>query len=588
MHCCGRNTNARVFSSTRRLSGRVLLLAMFVAASSDRPLSADRVPEDARNQVATRSEPVAIVRVDAAHPDAAFQPVWNYFGADEPNYVYAAHGRQLLRELAAMSPEPVYVRLHNLLTSGDGTASLKWGSTGVYTEDADGTCHFHWEITDRIFDALVASGARPLVEVGFMPEALSTHPQPYRHTFPAGPVFTGWSYPPTDEAKWSALVMAWVTHLRSRYGEQAERDWLWEVWNEPDIDYWHGTPEQYNRLYDISAAAIRRVLPHAQVGGPEVTGVHSGWSEAFLRQFLEHCQGGVNAATAGKGAPLDFISFHPKGAPKFVDGHVEMGMREQLRATERGMQVVASYPHWRGTPIILGESDPEGCAACAAPQNGYRNTTLYGVSILEAVARQKELARQLGVTLRGAVNWSFEFEDQPLFANLRSLATDGIDKPVLGDLRLLAMLHGRQLPLTNSAALPLSAVLGDGVRGMPDLGAIATQPGPREIDVLLWNYHDVDVPRDAMEVQLDVAGVDAARTLRGEQFRVDAGHANAFTAWQSLGSPGLLTAGQRAELQKAAVLSAEPVRSLARSPQGASLRLSLPPQAATLVRLTWR
>jgi len=156
------------------------------------------------------------VQVDAAHTTGTYQRTWNNFGADEPNYSYAPNGQHLLRELSQLSPAPVYVRLHNLLTTGDGSASLKWGSTNVYREDATGKPIYDWTITDRIFDALRDNGVRPLVEVGFMPEALSTHPQPYRHTFPDGQVFTGWSYPPKDYAKWAALITAWTRHLHER------------------------------------------------------------------------------------------------------------------------------------------------------------------------------------------------------------------------------------------------------------------------------------------------------------------------------------------------------------------------------------
>ena len=110
-------------------------------------------------------------------------PVWAFFGYDEPNYTYMKDGRKLLSQLAALSPVPVYVRAHNLLTSGDGTPSLKWGSTNAYTEDAQGRLDYDWTIVDRIFDTYVERGMRPLVEIGFMPEALTTGPPPYRHSF---------------------------------------------------------------------------------------------------------------------------------------------------------------------------------------------------------------------------------------------------------------------------------------------------------------------------------------------------------------------------------------------------------------------
>jgi xylan 1,4-beta-xylosidase len=533
------------------------------------------------------------VRVDAGHPAGPYQPRWNYFGADEPNYSYAPNGQQLLRELSHLSPAPVYVRLHNLLTSGDGSSSLKWGSTNAYNEDATGKAVYNWEITDRIFDALHRNGVRPLVEVGFMPEALSTHPQPYRHRFPDGQVFTGWSYPPNDYAKWGALVTAWTAHLRERYGDAEVSTWLWEVWNEPDIDYWHGTPEEYDRLYDVTAAAIQKVLPKAKIGGPEATGITPGRSEDFLRQFLEHCAHGTNAATGRTGAPLAFISFHPKGSPKSVDGHVRMDVGHQLRAMDLGMRVVASYPEWKGTPIILGESDPEGCAACKGPQNGYRNGPLYGVSVAEAMARADELARRNGVKLQGAVTWAFEFEDQPVFAGFRELTTGGkvegvsylVDKPVLNVFRMLGMLGGQMLPVTSSGARPVDEVLRESVREVPDVNAVATHD-ERHIDVMLWNYHDDDVASPAAEIALDVDGVPA-RKVHVQRFLMDAQHSNSYSAWQRMGSPEQPTAKQFMELQKAGQLETVDASELATHDGHAGLDLKLERQGVMLVRLSW-
>ncbi len=530
------------------------------------------------------------VAVHANQAAGPYTPIWNYFGADEPNYIYAPHGRKLLGELAALSPTPVYFRPHNLFTTGNGDGSLKWGSTNVYTERPDGTAVYDFTITDRIFDALLAAHVRPLVEIGFMPEALSTHPEPYRHSFPKGNVFTGWSYPPKDEAKWSKLVTAYATHLHERYGSQTA-DWLWEVWNEPDIAYWHGTPEQYDRLYDLTAAAIRTVMPEAKIGGPEATGV-SDHSEPFLRQFLEHCAHGVNAATGGTGAPLDFISYHPKGKPSLVDGHVEMSIATQLRAVARGMRVIASYPEWKNTPIILGESDPEGCAACRGTQNGYRNGPLYGVSVTEATLRTYELARQYGVNIQGTVTWAFEFEDQPAFAGFRSLATDGIDKPVMNAFRMLGMLGGGKpgavwVATESSGALPLAQVVADSVTNAPDVNAAATRNG-REVDVLLWNYHDADIAGPGALAHLAVDGLHGRAAMVAE-FRMDAEHSNAYRAWQQMGSPAHPTAEQTAQLQKAGGLEETvkdqriPVRA-----GKAAMDLSLPRQAVVLVRLRER
>jgi len=533
------------------------------------------------------------VRVDAKHTLGPYHSTWSYFGADEPNYVYSANGRQLLKELSELSRAPVYVRLHNLLTSGDGSASLKWGSTGAYREDAEGRPVYNWEIVDRIFDALHKNGVRPLVEVGFMPEALSTHPEPYRHSFPDGSVFTGWSYPPKDYDKWAALIEAWVEHLRGRYGDAEVKTWLWEVWNEPDIDYWHGTPEEYDRLYDVTAAAIQKVLPEAKIGGPEVTGVSPGRSENFLRQFLEHCAKGKNAATGKVGAPLAFISFHPKGSPKWVDGHVRMDIGHQLRAMDLGMKVVASYPEWKGTPIILGESDPEGCAACKGSQNGYRNGPLYGVSVAEATARAEELAKRNGMELQGAVTWALEFEDQPLFAGFRELATGGkvggesflVDKPVLNVFRMMGMMGGDWVEVSSTGARPVEEMLKEGVRGEPDVNAVATRTKDH-VDVLLWNYHDDDAVAPPASVKLDVSGLPVGK-VRVQRFLVDAEHSNAYAAWLKMGSPERPTAEQFVALQKAGTLEAAKELPDVVKDGRARVDVKMERQAVMLVRFAW-
>jgi len=527
------------------------------------------------------SSPVTI-RVDTAKSEGPYTPIWNYFGADEPNYVYAANGEKLLRELSALSPGPVYFRAHNLLTTGDGNGSLKWGSTNAYREAPDGSPIYDWTITDRIFDAFQTAHVLPLVEVGFMPEALSTHPEPYRHNFPNGDVFTGWSYPPKDYAKWSALVTAWVHHLRQRYDTSS---WLWEVWNEPDIPYWHGSPEEYNKLYDVTAAAIRSELPSSKIGGPESTGPANDRAAAFLRQFLEHCAHGTNAATGRTGAPLDFISFHPKGNPKVVDGHVRMNVGAQLRSVERGMQIVASYPEWRNMPIILGESDPEGCAACKGEQNGYRNGPLYGVSVAEAIARTYELARKENVQIQGAVTWAFEFEDQPYFAGFRELATNGIDKPVLNVFRMLGMLRGEWIATASTGAQPLAQVVANSVTASPDVNAVATRDRD-EVDVLFWNYHDDDTAADPAPVHLEIADLPG-KQVSAEIFRMDADHSNAFAVWKNMGSPQQPTPAQKKQLEESAGLGHDAPRTLAVTNKAAVLDFSLPRQGVYLVKLTW-
>ena len=217
--------------------------------------------------VVSAQDPVTI-RVDAADSLGRFKPIIAYFGYDEPNYTYMKNGSKLAGELAASSDVPVYFRTHFLLTTGDGTPNFKWGSTNAYREDADGKPVYNWTISDRIFETYLRAGAKPFVEIGFMPEALSSKPEPYRPTWSPGARFdqyyTGWSYPPKDYSKWAELIHQWVRHAVERYGRSEVESWYWEVWNEPDISYWHGSPEEYDKLYDYTAGAVKRALPAAK------------------------------------------------------------------------------------------------------------------------------------------------------------------------------------------------------------------------------------------------------------------------------------------------------------------------------------
>ena len=237
-----------------------------------------------------------------------------------------------------------------------------------------------------------------------------------------------------------------------------------------------GTPEEFQKLYDYAADGLKRALPTARIGGPHVTGPNGARTQQILRDFLEHCLRGTNYATGKIGSPLDFVAFHAKGAPRVVEGHVRMGISNQLRAISNGFQIVASFPELKNTPIVIGESDPEGCAACSVttnPENAYRNGTMYSSYTAAQIARTYELADLHGVNLLGSVTWAFEFEDQPYFAGFRDLATNGIDKPVLNVFRMLGMMRAIASRVQSSSAAPLEEIRDKGVRGTPDVYALA-------------------------------------------------------------------------------------------------------------------
>jgi xylan 1,4-beta-xylosidase len=525
------------------------------------------------------------IDVHADRPTGRYRPLWNWFGYDEPNYTYTDNGQKLLRELAELSPEPIRVRIHNLLTSGDGTPALKWGSTNAYTEDAAGNPVYDWTIMDRIFDAYVEVGAAPLVQIGFMPKALSTDPEQYQHNWSLGldhrqVLTTGWAAPPKDLGKWAALVEAWARHLADRYGEARVSAWPWEVWNEPDGLYWKGSIPEFCALYDASARAVKRALPNARVGGPHTCGPSDNdRARVFLREFLQH--------VVASASPIDFVVFHAKGRPVVNKGHVRMGVQKQLRDINIGLDILAEFPSLRGLPVVIGESDPEGCAACSAryyPHNNYRNGPLYGVYIVESMMRTYELSRRTGITIEGAVTWAFLFEDQPYFDGFRDLATNGIDKAVLNAFRMLGMLGGEWIEASSDHAATLDDVLARGIRDTPDVNVVATRDAGG-VSLLVWHYHDDDEPGPHAEVTVNLHALGRApASLR--HYRMDEAHSNAYAVWQAMGSPQEIAGEEYKRLGSAGQLArCDELVAMTATDGGAMLRMSLPRQGVSLVRL---
>src|SRR6201999_143176 len=138
----------------------------------------------------------------------------------------------------------------------------------------------------------------------------------------------------------------------------------------------------------------------------------------------------------------------------------------QLKTIDEGFAMVATVPELKNKPIVIGESDPDGCAACQGPQLGYRNTTMYSSYTAAVFARKLELAARHGVNLEGALTWAFEFEDQPFFSGFRVLATGGINLPVLNVFRMFSRMGTSDRVLaTSSGQAPLDEILRAGVRG---------------------------------------------------------------------------------------------------------------------------
>ncbi len=525
---------------------------------------------------------VVSVYVDANKRGEPLKHVWAYYGYDECNYTTTPDCKALMQTVAQINSRPVHLRQHFLLNNGDGKAALKWGSTNLYTENEQGEPVYSWSEMDAIMDAVVASGCRPLVEIGFMPKDLSARPEPYRNS-DTYKLDGGCFYPPKDYEKWAELIRQWVRRSAARY-KNVEQEWLWELWNEPDISYWHGTFEEYCKLFDYTENAVHEVLPRVVFGGP-----HTAGGGRFLRDFLEHCASGTNAVTASGGTRLDYIAFHAKGGVSLREGHVQMDLGNQLRLHRRGFGVVADFPQYRNTPIIIGEADPDGCAGCPSsqfPERAYRNVPAYGAYEVAMMKYSMDLAKQQNVNLQGLVTWAFMFDGQPYFEGFRSLATNGIHKPVLNAFKMLGQLQGDEILLASDGELGLDEIVSRGVRTRPDINGMAVTDGS-QVKILLWNYHDALVQAPATPIRLTVKLTpefeDKARVTH---YRVDDTHSNAYTKWVELGRPQDPNAEALAQLKAAMELEMlEPARFVNLTDGDATLEFDLPRLGLSLVIL---
>ena len=187
------------------------------------------------------------------------------------------------------------------------------------------------------------------------------------------------------------------------------------------------------------------------------------------------------------------------------------------------------------------------------------------------------------------LSWSFEFEDKDYFEGFRSLATNGIDKPILNLFRMLGLMSGDRVRASSSGAVPLDTLISTGVRQASDVDALATRD-THSAAVLLWNYHDVNSPAPPMPVVISVQGLPTeVHRLLLQQFRIDETHSNAYTEWQAMGSPQRPDAEEYARLRAAGQL--QPLT----SPQWLDVHdgrveipVALPHESVSLLRFDWR
>jgi xylan 1,4-beta-xylosidase len=499
--------------------------------------------------------------------------IWRYVGYDEPNYTYTESGQALLSTLGRLPDAPYHIRCHFMLCSGDGVGAPKWGSTNVYTEDEQGCPIYDWTIIDRIIDTIVGSGCVPFVELGFMPEALTSVPEGVPYT---GATAEGWGYPPRDYTRWMELIRTLGHHCLTRYGLREVSRWVWELWNEPDIFYWRGTPEEYCRLYDFTVAGLTQAYPQAKIGGPGTTSPANPKAGDFLRTFLHHCANGENAFSGGRGTRLDYISFHTKGgryghepdAPKRTPT-----LDELLRHVDAGLAIIAEFPELRRHEVILSECDPDGWAAGSVRENPnlfYRNSEYYASYVAGAACRLLAMENPQGPRVDGMLTWAFQFEDRETFAGLRTLSTNGIDKPVLNVFRLLSAVGGHQIAVEAAPELPQVTALGT----VDDAGAVSC--------LLVAHHDDWDV-EEPLNVTLNLAGLEADRVYQVTQTTIDREHANSYTAWLRQGSPAHPDSAQRRRLCEAARLKPVPLDPMEATGEHVDLTIALLPHSVSLL-----
>jgi xylan 1,4-beta-xylosidase len=546
----------------------------------------------------------ASVRVDCGAPQGPLRRIWTSFGFDEINWTYAPAGKRALQVIGSFAEQPYYVRSHYVFNSGIGWSLPHTGAGNIYHEDAAGQPYYDFAIVDQVYDAVVEAGLRPLVELAFTPRALVPDDAEARFRFEPSPTQWSpyeaglWSFPPKDYAKWAGLVRSLVEHCVARYGASHVRDWLWELWNEPDITYWRGTPEEFYALYDVTATAVKAALPEAAVGGPATTGDLGPGRRGneFLRGFLAHC--------ASTSAPLDFVSFHTKGArfsPWRVYGPLggpapepqSPSSLKMLREVQAALGAVAAHPRFRDLPCIVDECDASVPAHWGFYDNAnfaYRNTAYFPVFQCKLMKKLLDLSEASGAHVDQATTWSFYFEGERFFEGTRSLFTaQGVEKPVLNAYRMLARMGTVRIAAESSHAWSLGR-LEDGEVGMPEeIDALAALDGDERVCVLVWRHADDQYAADEAEAvvglrveRLPFAGPHA----RIRHWRIDGRHSNSHTAWTWQGSPQDPSEPQlRAIKERQGLELLEPDREESLEGGTLSLSIRLPLPAVSLIEI---
>ena len=506
-------------ASFRSIAFRVALL-FFVAA-----LSASLL----RAQSLASSQTIEIDPAAASHP---FPHFWEkMFGSGRAILSLRESYRHDLRETERITAFE-YVRFHAIFHD----------EAGLYDEDKDGKPVYNFSYVDQIYDGLLENHVRPFIELSFTPKKLASdsnalHPFWYKQNVS----------PPKDWNKWEQLIENFTRHLVDRYGIDEVAQWYFEVWNEPNIDFWAGVPKEttYYELYDRTARAIKRVSPSLRVGGPATA------QAAWVDRFLAHCK--------EKNVPVDFASTHVYGNDKAEDvfGTHEQISRNQMvcRAVKKVHDQIAASPY-PNTPLIWSEFN-----ASYMNEPAVTDTAFIGPWMADTIRQCDGLTAMMSY-------WTFSdvFEEQgvvktPFYGGFGLLAERSISKPAFNDFALLHQLGDTRLDVNSDSVL-------------------ATRRKDGSLAIAVWNLFLPEEAGSPKTVTLHFKGLSSAPSARITI--VDKERGSPLPAWEKMGRAAFPTLAQIEALRKAAALPAAQTQSL----KSGSLTLTLQPQALALIELT--
>lgn len=450
----------------------------------------------AQTTAPTESETVVIDPTAPGHP---FPHFWEeMFGSGRAILTLRESYRNDLHEIKKMT-DFRYVRFHAILHD----------EVGVYDEDEQGHPVYNFSYVDQIYDGLLANGVRPFVEISFMPKKLAARQDV--HAFWYKPIVA----PPKDYGKWDALMRAFAQHLIDRYGIDEVAQWYFEVWNEPNIDFWTGNPKQatYFELYDHTARALKSVSPRLRVGGPATAAAH--WVDAFL----EHI--------SSEKVPVDFVSSHGYADDTVEDlfgthQDIPMDRRVCLAIQKVHDQIAAS--HDPKLPLMWTEWNVPGA-------NAARDTDYVGPAVADDIRQCDGLVDMMSF-------WTFDdvFEEdgpkhEPFNGGFGLIAMGGIKKPSYSAFALLHKLGTERIP-----------------QDTPEV--LVTRAGDGTIVVAAWNLVDPGQRGSTKSIEFEIRGVPASTPV--QVTRADAEHGNTLAAYKRMGSPRYPTREQVAELNRVA------------------------------------